>query len=443
VGTSVGGTLVGGAALASGGEARAGDAFDLAEGLVEWTAAGGHTLVVEAPAAIEWLSPTKIRLARGKVVGRAATGEGPLVVSTATAEVIDLGTEFGVSHFGGETRVAVYDGLVELQPASNHGGVSRQVSKGFRDAADEGGLRPAGVLPLTHDRDFIRPDELEFRRLAAAGSAEAEEQVRWFELQRVEGLLGYQGFDGPSEGVARSRGFAPRPLELGPGTRWTPNIEPGAAGLSRSIQPAPGEPVLLMLDTSFSSPAASADLIDSMGTLGRPGADVWFSWSMHPSQRETGNGYAGVALLFGPERISSEPLFLGRPDGFGRPGLHPRDGQPITPLTFADGQTLPSKAQRWIVHVRFGAPTSLVQAWCGVSPEAIEATTPQAEMQVQQLRFDRFSLGSGDGCVGWQFDGFVVATSRDALVSALAIVSRPASSSHAVMAFPLEDAPRP
>jgi hypothetical protein len=182
-----------------------------------------------------------------------------------------------------------------------------------------------------------------------------------------------------------------------------------------------------MFDTSFSSPAAAANLIDAMGTIGRPGSDVWLSWSMRPARKETGDSYAGVALLFGPERVNSEPLFFGRPDGLGRLGLHPRDGQPITPLEFAEGQPGPGDPQRWIVHTRFDEPTSLVQAWCGVPAADLQSTKPQAEIRVRQLRFDRFSLGSGDGCVAWQFDDFVLAASREALGEALAIASAPVS----------------
>lgn len=411
----------------SGALATAGEKFVLDRGFVQWRTEEGHLLVVEAPASIAWQSASHVQLLRGKVVGKAAAGGAPLVVSTSTAEVVDLGTEFGVAQQEGRTFVAVYEGEIELTAAGGPDAGPIRVPQGFQGAANTQGLDAGGLTALRHEREFVRPDEIGLRRLAADGSIEAEAEVRWFELQRVAGLIAYQGFDESSDASHCTIGCAPRPLERGPRTRWAIDLNSPKAVWSRSIQPAPDEPVTLLFDVSSASRAALAELLDDWGTIGRAGAEVWLSWQMSPAEPDPSESYAGVAMLFGPERIRSEPLFIGRPDGERVPGLHPRDGAAITSLEIpAKGaaQTPNACSGRWVVHIRFDNPSSQVRAWCGVDPAEVAARAPHADISVRDLRFDRFSLGSGLDGAPWRFDDILVASSSEALQQALEIVAR-------------------
>lgn len=417
---------VGGARPAAVGEAVGpGERVELVRGVAQWRSAAGHVLVAEAPAALRWLSPTRVELEAGRVVGRAAEGPDALVVTTATADVIDLGTEFGVAQEAGLTRVSVYDGEVELVAVDAKDSPSVRVPKGFRGGASAGGLGAEGVVPIRFDREFVRPDEVLARRRAAEGSAEAEADVRWFELQRVPGVLAYQGFDAQSEGAARTIGCAPWSIERGASSRWALDLGEAAAVWSRSIEPAPGDPAVLLLDTSPGSRVAAAGLIDDWGTIGRPGKEVWLSWLTRAPGPDASDSYAGLALLYGPKRVKNEPLFFGRPDGSRVTGLHRHFGPPIVPLRGAEG----GPAGRWVARFRFGEAEGRVSVWLGVAPPDLATTPPQAEVAYPDMRFDRFGVGAGERAAPWRFDEVLLTDSAESLAAALAVLGRPSASS--------------
>lgn len=106
----------------------AGTMIDLESGLLELTHACGAKVVVEGPALVKVESASSLRLVRGVLSARydrmaktaihGETADAPaFVVQTPTADVIDLGTEFGVGvGEAGATQVHVFDGLVEIAP---------------------------------------------------------------------------------------------------------------------------------------------------------------------------------------------------------------------------------------------------------------------------------------------------------------------------------------
>ncbi|MEQ8211310.1 MAG: FecR family protein [Lacipirellulaceae bacterium] len=94
---------------------RSGRSLQLMEGLAEVTLSSGAVVVVRGPADLQLVSPMRVKANRGTVrarVGEEATG---FVIETPNADVVDLGTEFGVNvSEAGTTDVVVFEGAVDL-----------------------------------------------------------------------------------------------------------------------------------------------------------------------------------------------------------------------------------------------------------------------------------------------------------------------------------------
>jgi hypothetical protein len=110
--------------------------LQLESGVAEFVFADGATAVVEGPAVFEPLSRDRLSITSGRVVGRCPTKQARLTIVTPSAEVIDLGTEFGVA-VGDDrnTQVAVIQGEVELVAAER----ARRMKAGDSVAIDAQG----------------------------------------------------------------------------------------------------------------------------------------------------------------------------------------------------------------------------------------------------------------------------------------------------------------
>lgn len=91
-----------------------GDVLGIEQGMVQLEFSSGATLVVEAPAVLQVTGATSARLVHGRVVGEAENGNFTLL--TPTANVVDIGTEFGVDVSGEGTDVTVFEGEVHVHP---------------------------------------------------------------------------------------------------------------------------------------------------------------------------------------------------------------------------------------------------------------------------------------------------------------------------------------
>lgn len=125
----------------------------LVEGLATIRFDHGVDVNVEAPADFEIVATDQIWLHSGRLVATAETGAEGFTVRTPTAELIDKGTEFGVSvGDAGVSDVVVFDGLVEARPDVT--GDSRLLETGERiritsanvTSLDEGDDRIAGQV---------------------------------------------------------------------------------------------------------------------------------------------------------------------------------------------------------------------------------------------------------------------------------------------------------
>jgi hypothetical protein len=155
----------------------------LQSGLVQLEFYSGASLVVEGPADLDLLATNRLRCRAGKLRANVPPQAHGFTILSATTELIDLGTEFGMEvAANGATEVHVFAGKVEVhdvragQPANSR----REVVAGQGLKVEEGGRRTAIAA---NARRFRSPDEVD--NLAAAAVArrhdewlKASEQVR-------------------------------------------------------------------------------------------------------------------------------------------------------------------------------------------------------------------------------------------------------------------------
>ena len=97
-------------------------AVQLSHGEAEIRFVSGVVVVLKAPAEFQAISMLEARLKYGAITARVSNGATRFRIHTPTAEVVDLGTEFGVSVANsGETNVAVFDGIVDVSSGPNGG----------------------------------------------------------------------------------------------------------------------------------------------------------------------------------------------------------------------------------------------------------------------------------------------------------------------------------
>lgn len=90
--------------------------FSLTEGYAEITLNNGVALLLEAPIQLNIRSVEHITLAEGNLVARVPDGAEGFQVDTPSSQIIDLGTEFGVSvDKKGKSQVHVIDGEVKVR----------------------------------------------------------------------------------------------------------------------------------------------------------------------------------------------------------------------------------------------------------------------------------------------------------------------------------------
>jgi hypothetical protein len=140
------------------GRPLAGRPLAILGGAVALRLSSGVEIVLEGPAELELESDMKAVLRSGAAVVKMPQGRDGFRVETATAEVLDLGTEFAVRAGPGRlTDVQVYDGAViaTLKERVDAGGFPRRLEAGqaARFSADES--REIVELPYAEER-FVR-----------------------------------------------------------------------------------------------------------------------------------------------------------------------------------------------------------------------------------------------------------------------------------------------
>lgn len=154
------------AELKFGDQLTPGQHLRLSRGLIQLTFDTGAKVVVEGPADFSTTAPTEAVLSHGKIAAAVPRFARGYTILTPTAEVVDLGTEFGVDvDQSGASQVHVFDGDVVARPRGEHG--TGQIVHARQDEGVE--FDPAAAARrISADRQkFVRrltpdrsPDEL-------------------------------------------------------------------------------------------------------------------------------------------------------------------------------------------------------------------------------------------------------------------------------------------
>lgn len=124
------------------GQALTSGRLELSSGIAEITSLSGAVVLVEAPAVLDLLGPSRGFLHSGRIVVRVPPAAGGFSVETQQANLVDRGTEFGVGvGTAGETVVQVFDGVVEADFKRGARAGSQRLTAGQTvriDAADSG-----------------------------------------------------------------------------------------------------------------------------------------------------------------------------------------------------------------------------------------------------------------------------------------------------------------
>ena len=284
-------------------------------GLVQLEFYGGAIVVLEGPADLELLDPDRAFCRRGKLRVRAPSQPTKFSVETPNADVIDLGTEFGVrvDETGG-ADVQVFEGKVELL-GKDHGRVAaagREMVRGQGARADPSGIRRAAAVA---PESFSGTRELDQRSSKEAGLR----YLAWLDLSRKlqadPRVVLYYSFEGQQnwERTLRDQVTGRSPGIDGAivGGQWAEGRWPGKGALEfkrpsdRVRVNVPGELDAMTLMVwvrvdGFDRKLSSLLLSDNWDTPGK------LHWQLHDG------GYLRFSVKDGPEHDTPVILGLGQ-----------------------------------------------------------------------------------------------------------------------------------
>ena len=90
--------------------------MELEQGMAQIELFSGVTVVVEAPAVFEIVSSMEMTITEGRVRAHVPEPAHGFRIRTEDGEIVDLGTEFGVSVSAGQSEVHVLEGEIEWHP---------------------------------------------------------------------------------------------------------------------------------------------------------------------------------------------------------------------------------------------------------------------------------------------------------------------------------------
>ena len=142
------------------------DRVRLDSGTVCFTYTHGVVITIDGPAELDFVSRDHLFLHQGTLVAYVPHGAEGFRVSTNRADVVDLGTEFGVTATeDGTSNVIVFDGEVELSTSGSPNAPPQSITAGLAWQVDHKGIarqqefRPSGFeqsRTILHERRVIR-----------------------------------------------------------------------------------------------------------------------------------------------------------------------------------------------------------------------------------------------------------------------------------------------
>ena len=229
----------------------------LKSGLIQLEFYGGANVVLEGPADFEIIAADRASCRQGKLRVRVPLHSSRFSIVTPNADVIDLGTEFGVQvDERGGSEVQVFEGSVELRSNGRSRAVGRQLSTGEGERIDDSG----GSRPIAADPDsFVGMKEMQRRASSDAGRRYDAWLALSRKLQADPRVLVYYSFEGqqPWERTLLDRAVGRGPKRNGGlvGCEWTEGRWPGKSALDfkrtsdRVLVNIPGEFQALTLMT--------------------------------------------------------------------------------------------------------------------------------------------------------------------------------------------------
>lgn len=414
---------------------HAGMHISLLRGVAQFEMAGGAQLVVEGPSQFELTGPDGVKLSRGKASVRIDDGGESFIIDTPTLQVVDLGTEFGVeTTLSGAAQVMVFDGVVAVASpeasASQASAESPRIEAGYQATINSSESVATGSLSqeaLTNPRYFMRPDEVEVRLRALAGSVADQKLAAYYGQHRISGLLAHQPFDAASQGAKLALGGT----EAGLIAKGQMEFARDGQGKGAGIDVRDGA-VFMPLDVSMSGTFNRLGLLTEGGRVGRTGSELWISWAMERTSAASNDndGSAGLSLMLGDRDTVDEPLIVGRASGGSSDfivqsawgGAAPPYGTVMSEFLNAAPEASASRSvpiddesHRWLVRIQFQEGSDDVAVWLDKNIDEAVTAAPQAELHDVNIQFDRIRFAVNRGDEVWRFSNLVVADNLDAL----------------------------
>jgi hypothetical protein len=260
--------------------ARCGDRIKIDSGLVELEYFTGANLILQGPCSFVLTSRNSGRLEQGQVAGKVVGGD--FFITTPTAKVLDLGTEFGISINESQgTDVCVFDGEVKVfSDSSEDGDSSLSLTEGMSASVDQDGKI-----------DQKRPvDSKQFSRQVPDSMLGAVDQLSLVDLFSANSKREHRlaGVIAPSTGVADQ---SPWLRVSGPGhrtgdgyqeTAWHPYVDgvfiPSKSGSQTQID-------------------SNNTLVDLPSSQGRTWGPIWSRRKMDVEFADSTRDYWGTSTL--------------------------------------------------------------------------------------------------------------------------------------------------
>lgn len=175
--------------------------YDVVRGVISLKFDGGTAAVVEAPASFTLVSADRMEISRGRIVGNVPPGSIGFTVTTPTATIVDLGTEFGIAiDENNASDVSVFDGEVEVVATATKG-ISQELAIASRQR-----LTADTSLRVNLEGTFSESetaDSLYFRKVPSSRELKKKQAYeRWLayskKLAADPDVLAYYTFDGQS-----------------------------------------------------------------------------------------------------------------------------------------------------------------------------------------------------------------------------------------------------
>jgi hypothetical protein len=149
----------------------------------------GGVLALEGPAELDIVTSERAVLKSGRLAAYIPDGAEGFCVSTPTAEIVDLGTEFGLTvDAEGRAVVDVFDGEVELTPSTS-GAESTHVLSGLACGIDESGSAQSESVRLDRFdsvRDMLRNREVIREAFYDETRMPGVERNGWIDVWRLD-----------------------------------------------------------------------------------------------------------------------------------------------------------------------------------------------------------------------------------------------------------------